>query len=862
MWCKQKHLHKWHFPKSSDCDAAGVIDSPLWEIVTRALKKAVQRTVYEGSSNTTITVPVILFLSGSFQRQFLLNSRGCKSVSLDDKQILEVNTCRSKPLSSMVTFKPQFSQTRPPKTSVSRFNLSKPTHRHIRTARNKLRLLISRTNPRIHSLVSILFTITAPILFILTALSIIRFTTDIRRDIFFHQPAHLFLPPPASLQIVQNRQCSWLYVEFGAKDGQHIKSFFTSASHVFEEYLRASQSPMRAFCAIAFEPDLMMRHQLYNVRKSCARHAQHMDVFTQIVPGAPDKSEEIVRFKHPKSGVIEDTPVAVKSLPLASFISNVTFEWPKSGHDVSNMNTARGNGNRGAVIVRFNQLIVREAIWYLDLLQAHDTHGVLCTRVDRLILDLQKISTTDIDQLADRDILRSWPKLIPSHPSHPIFTPTDDLSALIQAVASINENPDCRTVVHLFDYVGKMIQPPLLSNRSVLYAILAGHPTFNERVHAQSTTWMTAVPDDRVVIYTNVERSNKDLVAANGRTVRIIRPNRPELERQLSLMQSWSHLVRVRESWDHVMRHDPSIKWLSLVDDDTFVFPGGFREYLSSFDYRTLSWGGSGELPRIDNGDAEKFASWLRETHEKFGGKHCYFRTEHVPKHLVGKHTEYSINELFRGRKLIQHVSSMCHDTFCRVGCPSVPQGAAIFVSRALVKALRPFIEQCERDTVKLCKNCGSQRLYMCVNRYTNMSRTFLARGICRSPWKVEHRERFPFALTFHGFNRYKGLGRSTRSFLGDMQELWDLGERIEKEVDAGKRSSYLIPMSRIADMVACHDKGRYEKGLCVDMDGKTFTADDGKSFRAKFLNRHSSSGSRNKHGDTNDLRQKNKQHH
>ncbi len=43
-------------------------------------------------------------------------------------------------------------------------------------------------------------------------------------------------------------------------------------------------------------------------------------------------------------------------------------------------------------------------------------------------------------------------------------------------------------------------------------------------------------------------------------------------------------------------------------------------------------------------------------------------------------------------------------------------RSATIFLSRALVETVRPFIEQCEEETSSLCKNCGSQRLYMCVN--------------------------------------------------------------------------------------------------------------------------------------------------
>lgn len=752
----------------------------------------------------------------------------------------------------MVTSKAPLSLTPPVATPSARLHVTKAIRRLWRTIRTETRLLLVRT-PHIpwHLPVLLLFGIVIGIVICFTALSAFRALMLARLDDNFRRPVHVFLPPSASFDVATQRKCSWLYVEFGAKDGRHVQGFFANGNKFLEEYLRASQSSMRAFCAIAFDPDLMMRQPLHDMRKSCARRAKHVDVFAEFVPGADHQTEEPIRFKNVDSGALYPGQAAAMSIPLASFLKNITYEWTESGRDATHMNTPIGNGNRGSVILRFNQLVVREALWYLDLLHAHDSQGVLCTRVDRLILDFSKISVnSDDDQFVKRDVVRDWRRLHSSKPSHPMFSPTDDMSALVHAVTFINAMPNCRTRVHLFDSVGKMIQPPLLSNRAIFYAILAGQPTFNERVHAQATTWMTAVPQDRIILFTNAKRTGNDLVAANGRSVAVVEPHRPELEQHLSMMQSWSHLVRTRESWDRVMKHDESIKWLALVDDDTFVFPGGLREYLSSFDERALLWGGSGEMARIDNGDAGKFATWLRELHEKNGGNHCFMKDEQVPKHLTGTRTEYIVSEALNGRKIGRKVSNMCHDTFCKSGCPAVPQGAAIFVSRALVQALRPFVEQCEKDTSQLCKNCGSQRLYMCVNRYTNMSRTLLSRGICRSPWKLEHRERFPFALTFHGFNRYRGLTRSTKSFLGDMQELWTLGKKVEDDVENGKRASYLIPMPHIASLIACHNKGRYERGACVGSDGKHFEANDGRTWRNRFRNQGHSHSRGHSHDD------------
>lgn len=652
-----------------------------------------------------------------------------------------------------------------------------------------------------------------------------------RRETHFTRRVHVFLPRPEKFEAVRNRACSWLYVEFGAKDGRHLDGFLSNGNQFLEEYLRATQSSLRAFCAMAFEPDPALTRTLSDVRTAHGKRVGSLDVFTQIVPGARDGTEAL-KFRNVDTNEIPEDEIPATSVALKPFLLNITLPIEKSGKDVKNMVTARGNGNVATVVVRFNDLTVSQALWYLDLMEAGTSDGVLCRRVDRLILDFE-IIRLDAESLQgyarNREVVRDWERITTS-PSDRQFNPTDDMNVIVRVARAINDRLQCRTTVHVLDRAGKMLVPTILSEREIFYAVLAGEPTFNERVAAQTETWMTAIPQDRVTIFTNADRTDENLAAARGRNVAVIHPYRPEIETHLPLMQSWSHLVRTRESWDRVMRDDPSIKWLALVDDDTFVFPGGMREYLSSFDSRTPLWGGSGEQARIDNGDSGQFALWLRRIHEKYGGRHCYLSSETVPKHLQGSHIEFSTSQVLNGRQVAHKVSHMCHDLFCHAGCPAVPQGAAIFVSRALVEALRPHIETCERDTSRLCRNCGSQRLFMCVNWFTKHPRTVLARGICRAPWKLEHRERFPFALTYHGFTKYRGISLSTKSLGGDMVQLWELAKSHERDVKRGLQASNYVPMSDVANMIACRNKGRYESGSCITPDGKRFQANDGKS--------------------------------
>lgn len=711
--------------------------------------------------------------------------------------------------------------------------LVKSLRRLLRTARTEVRLFAARPlrrRPWTLPLLILLF-----LIFLFVALVTHRSKPassekdHSSEDIDISHHVHDVLPKQAPWESALLHPCSWLYLEFGAKDGRHLDSFFSDGSSFLEEFLRATQSSMRGFCALAFEANPAMEPVLLDVRKVRGRKAFRFNVYAGVVPGAHNGSEKVVMSPVDEAG--DKEVQTVQSLALADTVRRLTFPWEKSGQEVRPMNTARGNSNFGTVVVRLNVNDIREAFWHLDLLEAAQKDGVMCKRIDRLILNLQKMtleSNANVVDIEDCDVIREWDKLV-TPPHDPSYDPKKGVAGLVALAHEINNREGCRTIVHVIDETGHRLSPPVISERQVFYAILAGQPTFNERVASQTESWMTVVPQDRLTIFTNKPRNSTEMLAARNRDTVVVHPHNESLEQRLPLMQSWSHLVRVRESWDRTMKHNPEIKWLALVDDDTFVFPGGMREYLSMFDHRIKIWGGSGEQARIDNGDGGKFAHWLRELHKKHGGKHCYMPTEDVPANLRGAHVEYAISKVLNGRRVARKVSHMCGDMFCKMGCPAVPQGAAIFLSRTLVKALRPRIEECERDTAGLCRNCGSQRLYMCVNRYAAPARTLLTRGICRAPWKLEHREKFPFALTFHGFNRYHGMALSTKSLRGDMNELWQLGKGFEEGVKQGYKTSYLIPMQNVADLIGCRGKGRYHKGDCITAEGVRLESTDGK---------------------------------
>lgn len=730
-------------------------------------------------------------------------------------------------------------------SGASRSHVLKAIRRFLRTIRTEWRLFIARpmrkrpwTGACIGIFVcALLVTIFLAIVYKPEARSFIEHG-NIREATHFTHNAQIFLLPQRDWDRTRLPPCSWLYLEVNAGDGRHMDAFFKNGNQFLEEYLRAVQASMRGFCAVAFEPDPQMAPALRQVRRNKGRKARRFDVFAGIVFGADNDTETIALREHydshdPQNSVHhgeqriveKDHYEKVKRLPLLRVISQLTFPLEQSGHDGRYMSIARANGNNGTVIMRLNAAVLKEAYWYMQVL---DSSPVLCDRVDRLILNLQPLAFDSSSQyLIDRQVIRDWAKLLPPI-SDDRFDYRRGIDGLVDIAREVNAKSNCRTMVYVIDNNGKKIFPPLVSERGVFYSILAGYPTFDERISAQTSSWMTAVPMDRVGIYTNIKRNADELQAARGRTTIVTKPHLPQREGQLDMMQSWSHLVRVRETWDRFMKDDPSIKWLALVDDDTFVFPGGFREYLSGLDPRRLVWGGSGEQARIDNGDHGEFAYWLRNLSRAHGGKHCYMPHEDIPARLRGVNIKYGVSDVMNGRRVAKIVSHMCGDTFCRRGCPAVPQGATIFLSRALVEALRPMVEKCEEHTLSLCKNCGSQRLYMCVNRFVSGGATLMTRGVCRAPWKLERRDGWPFAITYHGFTKYRGLALSTGSIQGDMEELWQLGKAIEERTKAGYLEHYYVPMQQVADLIGCRGQGTYVKGSCMTKEGIRLEANDG----------------------------------
>ncbi|KAA8497143.1 hypothetical protein FVE85_0872 [Porphyridium purpureum] len=351
----------------------------------------------------------------------------------------------------------------------------------------------------------------------------------------------------------------------------------------------------------------------------------------------------------------------------------------------------------------------------------------------------------------------------------------------------------------------------------ILFTVLAGNSTFGRRVFAQADTFMRLLPPDNVLITTNVEQSESVLERleslAGPIRVDVVSPARPELEPRLHMMQSWSHLVRVRESWDLIMKDNPRIKWLALIDDDVFIFPSSFSELIRRrLTSEQPTWGGDLELIRIDNGDADgRYRLPLRKQYFEASGTWCHMQDEpgNMTRELHASLTEeYQKVHPYMPLPFTEtEAIKSCNRTFCRTGCNNIIQGGTIVLNRALVEQLRPHIEACEAETTNLCPRCGSQRLYFCIkSRLDPFPTSVWLKEVRRFPWKKELiYEDNKKVVSYHGFemeNKYW-----CRNIHQEMRSLMELELMAEKKVTFGTGSG-LVSQRKVGDKLACHDKG------------------------------------------------------
>jgi len=376
--------------------------------------------------------------------------------------------------------------------------------------------------------------------------------------------------------------------------------------------------------------------------------------------------------------------------------------------------------------------------------------------------------------------------------------------------------------------------------RSIYYSILSGAKTIERRASAALNTWVQLLDKDRVCFITSLTDSNmkssdqehpeQSLINRfPGSCVRKISPLHPENERNLLKMNSWSHLVRIRDAWDSMMLQNPDIQLLALIDDDTYVFPQAlvdnslrvFPKDDSDGSQLIAAWGGYQEFIRVDNvatkerwevdpdqilekrEDDHQLAKWLRDLNVQLGGEWCS---------LPG---ESGYNDV--------DVTKQCKDVHCK-RCPLIPQGGTVILTRTLVKRLRPVLDKCETKTQSLCSNCGSQRLYMCIYMMFPDTPCVHIPGIRRATLKKQpisgiHEDSEDSSSStvssIHGFE--KGLSSSiTGSIEGDFNELF-CQELISIHRTSFTGNKSLVTFSDILHTYTTHDRSKLSQ-ICQDL--------------------------------------------
>lgn len=175
------------------------------------------------------------------------------------------------------------------------------------------------------------------------------------------------------------------------------------------------------------------------------------------------------------------------------------------------------------------------------------------------------------------------------------------------------------------------------------------------------------------------------------------------------------------------------------------------------------------------------------------GGKPCYFDSEPaVP-----------------GQK-------KCKDTMCSK-CPSIPQGGAVFLTRAIVEKLRPFVEECEKETQVLCMRCGSQRLYFCIHSKLKSVETKAIRGVFRHVWRSEKQSKSTnhhgYPVSLHGVR--ENLDKLHTGYLqSDFGEMYDLVQQARRR-GAVNGGDPFVTKEDLNDQILCDGKGHYRDGEC-----------------------------------------------
>eukprot|EP00189_Rhodosorus_marinus_P001868 CAMPEP_0113966774 /NCGR_PEP_ID=MMETSP0011_2-20120614/8506_1 /TAXON_ID=101924 /ORGANISM="Rhodosorus marinus" /LENGTH=658 /DNA_ID=CAMNT_0000979473 /DNA_START=526 /DNA_END=2502 /DNA_ORIENTATION=+ /assembly_acc=CAM_ASM_000156 len=582
---------------------------------------------------------------------------------------------------------------------------------------------------------------------------------------------------PKLLATVFGTRCPYLLVEVGVRGGGDLLDLVSSGG-ILKEFSGATGISSSQFCVEAFEAHEGYSDRLREVENILLPGLRSIKVHLQSTVAnfngeAPVVLENVAaafRVSESVNGVTTYNSEGSTSSDRERRMSKVSF------HDL--LDVLKRNGvtrYKGWSVVRVRSTFSDTGV-YLRMILGDPR---LCNALDEIVMEVIHGDSLVSQKKSD-------------------FIPEDVESELELLADLLKSSSSCTTKVSI---TYNRIEDPAGKEDKIFYAVLAGAKTLNTRVCASTKTWMRSVPHSSIAIFTNTALDVHDhsFRCLGGHLGVVASPAEPDGEKDLSAMQSWSHLVRVRLAWDLHMKDDASKQYMVLMDDDSFVFTDTLEANLAAcMSPKALHWGGALEFIRIDNGDGGRdgFGKDLREKQIRDKAENCYFPGEQARNGL-----------------------KPCNEVFCK-RCKAIPQGGFVVLTRALVEALRPHIEDCERESLDLCERCGSQRLYFCINRKLGDRGVQLSgvRGVYRKPWKAEFSSQegtawHGYPVSIHGM--VEGSSRLHKGVLeNDFAELYELVRRARRRAAANAGDAY-VTVEDMNFQIVCNGMGYFRNGKC-----------------------------------------------
>mmetsp|Transcript_9520 Transcript_9520/g.41129 ORF Transcript_9520/g.41129 Transcript_9520/m.41129 type:complete len:461 (+) Transcript_9520:451-1833(+) len=401
----------------------------------------------------------------------------------------------------------------------------------------------------------------------------------------------LFRSPTDELQTGKSSACDNLLIAIGLQDGNFLLRLVEGSEEI-RSWMNDGELNSSSLCVEGFDLHDHYRERLSAVKASVVESLASLRINLGAVAlnyngklAVEVNNKPVDKFV----SVVDDKYVAFNF--EKSFLGRLKTRRELPVVDVLDLAERRRVEPEGIVIVRFSGS-PEDASSILRMFLADPRLG---RRVKLLVLELRSAPT-----------YLGGARSTNQHPGG-----KNEVEKLRRMLLSMD---DCITQVTVIEE-GNYVEPANEDN-GLFYSVLAGHTTWTARVLPALNSWLKSVDYGRAAIFTNfaINPGSVEAKALKDHIAVVAAPAHPESEKTLTLMSSWSHLVRLRASWDLFMRQDTSLKYLILLDDDTFPFTDTFEAVLRQcMDPNALEWGGAPEIIRVDNGDGPVHGEALRQ---------------------------------------------------------------------------------------------------------------------------------------------------------------------------------------------------------------------------------------------------------